>query len=658
MQKILLLTTLFNLCLHCSLFAADPAPRPVTVCSGANVIIKGDPLALPSTTFLWEFYLGDTWIDAPGLNTEQNYLVSSLHNPSAVNIAFSLRRKAVIAGVPVYDSHYYVTVQPIIPVTNNLITPPLISDFCSYGNPATLVGTTPDSGSSSFFYQWQRSSDNVTFINIDGAYSKDYTPGRITATTYLRRIAISDGCGTTSTSNTVKINIYSALENNAIVPPDVALLCANVDPAAITGAGPSGGNGNYIYKWQRSLDNITFSDIADATNPAYDPPALAATTYFRRIVSSEPCNTSLISNVVTIRVLPQLLVPEVEHLTVNVCSGSGTTLMVKNPIAGITYSWYDDPDRSNLLFVGQSYSTGNLTTNKAYYVASGNGSCSSASVTTVQVVVSPLPSANVVDDNGKTSTCSGSSGSFTVSNPNPDFTYYWYSAAEGGTPLGSGDSWTTPAVSVSTMFYLEVVNKQGCASAARQPVEVTVLPVLQSPIVSIDHTTQHSITFKWSSVAGATGYKVSIDNGLSYITPSSGSSGLTHTIDGLRGSESVTILVKATGSLNCQEGETSGPVTGETEKEFDDLFVPNAFTPNGDGKNDVVYVRSQTVKTLAFNLYSQWGQQLFYSANISNGWDGTFRGNNQPVGVYVYTVKAVMNDGRQLNKKGTITLIR
>ena len=658
MQKILLLTTLFNLCLHCSLSAADPVPRPVTVCSGANVIIKGDLLTLTSTYYLWEFYLGDTWIDAPGLNTEQNYLLSSLHNPSAVNIAFNLRRKVVIGGVPVYDSYYYVTVQPIIPVTNNLITSPVVNYFCSYGNPATLMGTTPSSGSASFFYQWQLSSDNITFSNINGAYSKDYTPGRITATTYFRRIAISDGCGTTSTSNTVKLSVATPLANNTIVHPDIALLCMNVDPAAITGVLPTGGNGTYTYRWQKSTDNITFTDIVGATGPDYDPPGLSQTTYFRRSVVSEPCNTPLNSNVVTIRVMPELLVPDFDELRVSICSGTSTTLSVNNPIAGMTYNWYDSPDRSNLLFVGQTYTTAALTADKKYYIASDNGVCSSSAMAEIQVDVVPLPESNVLANGGKTSTCSGSTAEFRVVSPNPDFTYNWYTVSRGGTAIGSGSSWTTPAVTSSTTFYLEVVNKQGCASAARQPVEVAVLPVLQAAVVSIDHVTQHSITFRWNVVEGATGYKVSIDNGLTYITPSSGSNGLTHTVDGLRGSESVSIRVKATGSLNCQEGESSTPLTGETEQEFDGLFVPNAFTPNGDGKNDVVYVRSQTVKTLKFYIYSQWGKQLFYSANIANGWDGTSSGSNQPVGVYVYMVKAIMNDGRELNKKGTITLIR
>ncbi len=656
--KRLLLTTLLTFCLHCFLFAADPVPRPVTVCSGADVIIKGDQLSMLTSAFLWEFYQGDSWISAPGINTEQHYLVSSLHNPSTANIAFTLRRKTVIAGLTEYDSYYHVTVQPIIPITNNLITLPLVNIFCRSGNPATISGTTPLSGSATFIYQWQSSADNITFKNIDGAYSKDYTSGAITATTYLRRIAISDGCGMTTASNSIKLTVASALADNVITAPTVALICSHADPASIKGGVPSGGTDTYIYKWQKSTDNDIFTDIEGATGPDYDPPMLAVTTYFRRSVVSEPCNFPLVSNVVTIQVMPELMAAELEKSSITICSGSGAALSVKNPIVGITYHWYDSPIRTNLLFVGQTYLTEILRADKTYYVASNNGTCSSTSLGIVRVIVSSLPNSNVLANDSKASTCSGSNAVFTVSTPNADFTYNWYTDSKGGTAIGSGSTWTTPSLSATTTFYMEVVNKEGCASATRQPAEVIVMPALQIPLVFVENTTQHSITFKWDPVTGAIGYRVSIDNGLTYINPSSGSSGLTHTIEGLRGSESITILVKAIGSLDCQAGEHSVPFTAETIKEFDDIFLPNAFTPNDDGKNDVVYVRSQTVKTMAFYIYSQWGEQIFFSPNTAVGWDGTYKGSNQPVGVYVYTVKATMNDGRQVNKRGTITLIR
>ncbi|TCD00425.1 gliding motility-associated C-terminal domain-containing protein [Pedobacter psychroterrae] len=652
------LLLLFTLCTYASLPASDATPRPVTICSGANIIIKGDELSILPDSYLWEVSQNGLWTPAPGVNNTKDYLAASIINPMQVNMLINVRRKNLVGVLTEIDSYYIMTVQPILPVVNNNIVLPVINSFCGPGNPAAIVGATPSSGTSEFFYIWQSSTDNKTFKNIDGATAKDFSPDKLTETTYFRRVAIPDGCALTSTSNTVKLTVVPPLANNTITAPLLTVFCVSGDPGPITGETPSGGTGTYIYKWQKSLDNVSFIDIPGAAGPVYDPPTLTTTAYFRRVIVSEPCNIPLISNVVRFEVMAELFVPEFEKSIITVCSGSKAVLSIKNPVSGISYLWYDSPAKTNLLSTGTSYLTDALSENKTFYVLSSNGICSSPLSGTIQVVVSPLPSSNVLANGGKTSICSGSTATFSVTSPNADFRYNWYTVSEGGTPVASGSNWTSPNVTVNTTYYLEVVNKEGCASATRQPAEITVLPILLAPVVTIESVTQHSITFKWNPVSGVTGYMVSIDNGQTYTAPSSGSNGLTHTVNNLRGSETVTFLVKATGILVCQESENSSATTGETIKEFDDIFVPNAFTPNNDGQNDIVYVRSQTLKTLRFYIYSQWGEQLYYSTNIANGWDGTFKGISQPTGVYIYTLKATMNDGREINKKGTITLIK
>lgn len=89
-----------------------------------------------------------------------------------------------------------------------------------------------------------------------------------------------------------------------------------------------------------------------------------------------------------------------------------------------------------------------------------------------------------------------------------------------------------------------------------------------------------------------------------------------------------------------------------------DIFVPNAFSPNGVGKNELLYVYSNYIQTLEMHIFNQWGQKMITITDKNQGWDGKFKGSPQPVGVYVYVLKAVMTDGRQINKKGSITLVR
>jgi len=89
-----------------------------------------------------------------------------------------------------------------------------------------------------------------------------------------------------------------------------------------------------------------------------------------------------------------------------------------------------------------------------------------------------------------------------------------------------------------------------------------------------------------------------------------------------------------------------------------DLFVPNVFSPNGDGKNDYLYVYGNYIASFEIHIFNQWGQQMIVLTDKKQGWDGKFKGSAQPVGVYVYVLKGVTTDGRQVNKKGSITLVR
>ncbi|MEI9908587.1 MAG: gliding motility-associated C-terminal domain-containing protein [Bacteroidota bacterium] len=87
-------------------------------------------------------------------------------------------------------------------------------------------------------------------------------------------------------------------------------------------------------------------------------------------------------------------------------------------------------------------------------------------------------------------------------------------------------------------------------------------------------------------------------------------------------------------------------------------LVPNAFTPNGDGKNDCFGIRSWGVVThLRLQVYNRWGEIVFSTTDPSKCWDGTYKGVQQPVGIFIYQVWAETICGK-VNRNGTITLIR
>jgi gliding motility-associated-like protein len=87
-------------------------------------------------------------------------------------------------------------------------------------------------------------------------------------------------------------------------------------------------------------------------------------------------------------------------------------------------------------------------------------------------------------------------------------------------------------------------------------------------------------------------------------------------------------------------------------------LVPSGFSPNGDNNNDFLFVYGGPFETLEFKVYNNWGEVIFESNDASIGWDGTYKNVAQPIGVYVWTVKATTTDGAPHEISGDSSLIR
>lgn len=113
-----------------------------------------------------------------------------------------------------------------------------------------------------------------------------------------------------------------------------------------------------------------------------------------------------------------------------------------------------------------------------------------------------------------------------------------------------------------------------------------------------------------------------------------------------------------TNSLGCTTTDSiliniKAPICGEPV-----LFVPNAFSPDGDGYNDVFLVNGNNITDMTMEIYNRWGQRVFVTNNQSTGWDGRFQGAELPPDVYGYYVRCVCDDGSIYFKKGNVTLLR
>ena len=90
-----------------------------------------------------------------------------------------------------------------------------------------------------------------------------------------------------------------------------------------------------------------------------------------------------------------------------------------------------------------------------------------------------------------------------------------------------------------------------------------------------------------------------------------------------------------------------------------EIFVPNAFTPNGDGNNDDLKPTFFGIKQLKyFRVYNRWGQLFYQTQTMKQGWDGTFKNVKQEMQTLVWVLEAIGVDGNTYLRRGTTILVR
>jgi gliding motility-associated-like protein len=91
------------------------------------------------------------------------------------------------------------------------------------------------------------------------------------------------------------------------------------------------------------------------------------------------------------------------------------------------------------------------------------------------------------------------------------------------------------------------------------------------------------------------------------------------------------------------------------------VYIPNALSPNGDGDNDMLkfYLQDKyCLKDFAITIYDRWGEKVYETTDINSAWDGTYNGHELNSAVFSYYCKTITATGRQVMRKGNISLVR
>jgi Domain of unknown function (DUF6443) len=275
--------------------------------------------------------------------------------------------------------------------------PAVINCAAASGGPCTLP---------TYIYQWQQSPDNISFFNVTGATAQNlvFTVGQ-NSSTYYRRLVTETTTGVSAYSNTASIILTPPIPVLPLiagsVSPLVQTIYYNAGSAQLSVSGVANGTYAYSYQWQKSTDNITWSNVG-ATIPMYTPASLTTTSYYRITVSSN--GTTAYSTSAKINVYPQLRSGVVSPDYETISSGGSAGSFAATPAAGsdsiYTYQWQTSADGVNFTYVSGAtalnYNPGTITANKWLRLMVTSGGVSAYSNAAQIVISSTVPDMNYV----------------------------------------------------------------------------------------------------------------------------------------------------------------------------------------------------------------------------------------------------------------------
>lgn len=326
----------------------------------------------------------------------------------------------------------------------------------------------------------------------------------------------------------------------------------------------------------------------------------------------------------------------VHDTTVNICPNTPTEIVVGS--SGPTYTF-----NPTIGLSCTDCNTPSITLNESttYNITAVSGNCEQSGVLTV--VVNPLN----VDAGADLLGCETLEATLGTA-ATEGSTYEWLPA----THL-SDDAIAQPTISIDTTVALSqnytvvVTNADGCTATDVVNVSIVTPPVLS--IAQPDTLIQgNSLTLTVVGAAANDTYQWTPI--ISLATPTAATTLASP-------SQTTTYTVVVTTADGCESSTTVTVNVIEPPK----LTIPNAFTPNGDDVNDVFrMVGKDITEVQTFVVFNRWGQEVYANqGNQSDGWDGTFKGQAQPAGVYAYYIEYKQKGSEEVQiKKGNVTLLR
>ena len=387
-------------------------------------------------------------------------------------------------------SNWYIVNSPRINVIVSLrLTPGVIGNdqtICYNSIPEPLRNVTPPSGGTgTYTYQWQSSPDTISWTGIPGANLASYSPPSLRSSIWYRRL-VSSGNDKDLKSKPILISVNPALSAGTIGTSQT--VCNNTIPAALKQINPpSGGSGSFLYQWQSSSDNTSWTDIPGANQNEYTPPGLTETKWYRRNVISGSCGI-VYSNSVAVTVIPALTAGTISA-DQSVCYSSIPSALIQITSAsggsGIyNYQWQISTDNLNWTNIpganSLTYSPPALNISSWYRRNISSGNCETKSSNSVQITVYPDLAAGTIGT-GQTICYNIAPASLNqltaASGGTGTYTYQWQSSHDNNSwsdiPNANQASYSPTVLNTST-WYRRNVTSGSCNTESSNALQIIV----------------------------------------------------------------------------------------------------------------------------------------------------------------------------------------
>ncbi|MBS1655041.1 MAG: gliding motility-associated C-terminal domain-containing protein, partial [Bacteroidetes bacterium] len=557
---------------------------------------------------------------------------------------------------------------------------------------------------------WQDISDNGIYTG-SATSSLLVTGATFAMNNYQYRCAVTNSCATIY-SGVAALTVTNPVTPSLSISASAVSICEG-ESVTFAASAINGGSAP-VYQWQKNgipvggnsnsyIDNnLSNGDVIDC-----------------RITSDNTCVTTAtaVSNpitvVVTTNVTPVVSITASDN---NICSGTPVTF-TSNVINGGTNTNYTWIKNGTNLFLNSPVYTDNALNNGDVImcVIRSDLACVTSSVVPSNPIVMNVTSQvtpSVTITSSQDAVCKNTSITFfsSVINAGNSPLYQWQ---KNGTSVGTNsDSYTENSPSNGDIISCKIISNNTCLATPSATSNTIVLTVYPDPVVLLDHTDYlcaggertldagSFLSYNWST--GATTRTITVNTTGIYfltVTDNNGCIGSdtvniytilptpsaflppdtavcdygSIVLKPLRNFESYlwdngstlpSINITLPGSYKLQVKDENGcygkdSIIVHRKECLKGLFVPSAFTPNNDGKNDLLKpFLFGNVKQYHFWLYNRWGQVVFETTDLSKGWDGKYKGVTQDGNVFVWLCQYQFDGEDKKTERGTIVLIR